>query len=260
MADVRSLLRNELASRKGPSQPNTTGHRVTKKRKVDSGEGLTRKKLRATELEAIQHAPGARPSETPGAQAEPEEEQIEETDIAGAEPLPEDDHGSVEPAMALRNAPPVAIEPPRDTSATVNEDEWAAFEREVAAPTRQPQAPAAVAAAATISAAPVSAEELATHQEREKMSTTQVREAELEGDREDAARFMEDEFDEMDQLEERVRRLKQKREELRMKRAEDQAVQDQTMAFAGVGTEVPQVEAQSESEDEDEDWDDWRFK
>lgn len=67
MADVRSLLRNELASRKGAS-PNTTGNRVSKKRKVDNGEGIMRKKLRSTDLEAVQAAASAQ-----GAEASAEE-------------------------------------------------------------------------------------------------------------------------------------------------------------------------------------------
>jgi hypothetical protein len=61
----------------------------------------------------------------------------------------------------------------------------------------------------------------------------------------------------MDQLEERVRRLKHMREELRQKRAEDQT------------RDVPMVSedqragtaAESDSDDDDdEDWDDWRFR
>ena len=58
MADVRSLLRNELASRKG-SSPNTNGNRVSKKRKVDNGDGVMRKKLRSTDLETVEAAANA---------------------------------------------------------------------------------------------------------------------------------------------------------------------------------------------------------
>ena len=62
MADVRSLLRNELASRKG-SSPNTAGNRVSKKRKVDNGDGVMRKKLRATDLETVEAAANAQNAE-----------------------------------------------------------------------------------------------------------------------------------------------------------------------------------------------------
>lgn len=258
MADVRSLLRNELASRKGAS-PNTTGNRVSKKRKVDIGDGLIRKKLRSTDLETVQAAADVQSPQTSTADEAGEEEILEpiKEDPAseGPAPLIEENQGSNAPMTQ----PPTSTQPAsaasQPASGTVDEDEWAAFEREVVAPTRVPQAPAAITAEATISAAPVSAEELAAQQEREKTTTARAREAELEGEREDAARFMEEEFDEMDQLEERVRRLKQMREELRQKRAEDQA-QDLPMT-----SEDQQAAAESESEDdEDEDWDDWRFK
>lgn len=254
MADVRSLLRNELASRKGASQPNTTGNRVSKKRKVDNGDGVMRKKLRSTDLEAVQAAANAQASKVPDGEDTAEDEVLEtvdEDEVAGPELPVEEARDFTAATQATESASiPTARQ---ETSQTVDEDEWAAFEREVAAPTRTPHAPAAISAQATISAAPVTAEELAAQQERDRTSAAKSREAELEGEREDAARFMEEEFDEMDQLEERVRRLKQMREELRQKRADDQA------------RDIPMAEEQrapeSESEDEeDDDWDDWRFK
>lgn len=250
MADVRSLLRNELASRKGAS-PNTSGNRVSKKRKVDNGEGAMRKKLRSTDLEAVQAAASVQGA-SPTAEETPEDDVLEsvgEDDMAGPE-QPLDESQQITAPAAQQ------IPPPQEASSTVDEDEWAAFEREVAAPTRMPHAPAAVAAEATISAAPVTNEELAAQQEREKASGGRTREAELEGEREDAARFMEEEFDEMDQLEERVRRLKHMREELRQKRAKDQT-RDVSMLSEDqrAGTA-----AESDSDDDDEDWDDWRFK
>jgi hypothetical protein len=122
-----------------------------------------------------------------------------------------------------------------------------------------PHAPAAVAAEATISAAPVSNEELAAQQEREKASAGRTREAELEGEREDAARFMEEEFDEMDQLEERVRRLKHMREELRQKRAEDQT-RDVPMVSEDQRAGTAAESDSDDDDDDDEDWDDWRFR
>ncbi|KAF3388642.1 hypothetical protein F1880_003820 [Penicillium rolfsii] len=254
MADVRSLLRNELASRKGASQPNTTGNRVSKKRKVDNGDGVMRKKLRSTDLEAVHAAANAQSSLTPDREDAAEDEILEgvdEAEVASLEHPAEEAQDVIAVTQALESPSIPAAR--QETTQTVDEDEWAAFEREVVAPTRTPHAPAAVSAEATITAAPVRAEELAAQQERDRTSAAKSREAELEGEREDAARFMEEEFDEMDQLEERVRRLKQMREELRQKRAEDQA------------RDIPMAEEQrapeSESEDEeDDDWDDWRFK
>ncbi|KAJ6188604.1 hypothetical protein N7519_003512 [Penicillium mononematosum] len=249
MADVRSLLRNELASRKGTSQPNTTGNRVTKKRKVDSGDGVMRKKIRAAELDAFQSASGATSIEQT---TEVEGSEQVKDDVVGPEPPLDSESEVVGPAADL--AEESTTQPPEDPSTPIDEDAWAAFEREVAAQSEEPHAPAAVMAEATISAAPMTAAEIAAQEERAKASTARTREAEMEGEREDAARLLEEEFDEMDQLEERVRRLKQKREELRKARAEDQT-QDEPM---GSGA-VEQVESESE-DDDDEDWDDWRFK
>ncbi|KAJ5478882.1 hypothetical protein N7530_004391 [Penicillium desertorum] len=243
MADVRSLLRSELASRKGTSQPNTTGNRVTKKRKVDSGDGVMRKKIRAAELDAFQSASGATSIE-------------QATEDEGSEQV-KHDVASPEPPLngpAANLAEESTTQPSEDPSTPIDEDAWAAFEREVAAQSEESHAPAAVMAEATISAAPMTAAEIAAQEERAKASTARTREAEMEGEREDAARLLEEEFDEMDQLEERVRRLKQKREELRKARAEDQT-QDELMESGA----VEQVASESE-DDDDEDWDDWRFK
>jgi hypothetical protein len=258
MADVRSLLRNELATRKGTSQPNTAGNRISKKRKVDSGDGHMRKKMRSTTLDAV-HSTSSTPNpQPPSAQEENSEE--EEADVAGRKtPIDEDEEmtGPLPVADPQQTTPMTTAKPAQQqtSSAAVDEDEWAAFEREVAAPTRM--APAAITAEATISAAPVTAEELAAQQDRQKeMSATRAREAELEGEREDAARMLEEEFDQMEELEVRVQSMKHKREELRQKLVEDRnripQQQDQDMASA---------ESDSDSdEDVDEDWDDWRFK
>lgn len=243
MADVRSLLRSELASRKS-SSPNTTGNRVSKKRKVDNGDGVMRKKIRSTGLDAVQAAQLQSPSADDG-----EEQEVAEAGVAPAEAESSQDD------QATPSEPTLVPQALTQQAPEVDEDEWAAFEREVAAPSRAPQAPAAISAEATISAAPVTTEELAAEQDRDKVSTARAREAELEGEREDAARFMEEEFDEMEQLEERVRRLKHMREELRQKQAHDESMPNRATASED------QRPAESESDDDDdEDWDDWRFK
>ncbi|KAJ5613017.1 hypothetical protein N7510_006211 [Penicillium lagena] len=257
MADVRSLLRNELATRKGTSQPNTAGNRISKKRKVDSGDGHMRKKLRSTTLDAV-HSASSTPNPQPSSAQEEDSE--EEADVASREPPIDEDEEMTGPlplAGPQQTTPLTTAEPAQQqtSSAAVDEDEWAAFEREVAAPTRM--ALAAISAEATISAAPVTAEELAAQQDRgHEMSATRTREAELEGEREDAARMLEEEFDQMEELEERVKSMKHKREELRQKLVDDRnripQQQDQDMVSA---------ESDSDSdEDVDEDWDDWRFK
>ncbi|PLB55330.1 hypothetical protein P170DRAFT_432870 [Aspergillus steynii IBT 23096] len=273
MADVRSLLRSELASRKGSSpQTGRAPNRVTKKRKVDSGEDLTRKKLRQTNGDQLlAHAQTVQP---PSAQALESEENVEQSDqdVAGPDLPPEEDLVEDTEEVGAQPSEPTAVtsnpptEPPKQA---VDEDEWAAFERDVVAPTRVPQAPAALAATATISAAPVTAEQLAAQQEQDKQTAARSREAEAEGEREDAARFMEDEFDEMDQLEERVRRLKHMREELRKKRSVEGADASQMDLSTSAGelqkdqAKNDNSEGEEDDDDEDEDdddWDNWRFR
>ncbi|KAF4214060.1 hypothetical protein CNMCM8980_001101 [Aspergillus fumigatiaffinis] len=271
MADVRSLLRSELAARKGAPQAGSAGNRVTKKRKVDITDDLTRKKMRPGEKSADPLSPTVHTVQPPSAQAIEEVEDVEqrEQETAGLE-LPPDSKVSQEQTQA-QSEPLLESNTPQ----AIDEDEWAAFERDVVAPTRVPHAPAAVAAAATISAAPMSAEQLAAQQEAEKGTSIQAHEAEIEGEREDAARFLEDEFDEMEQLEERIRRLKHKREELRQKRAKEAPEMPQTEGSSSRKTqEEQQIDETKQSDEEekeenddgddddvdDDDWDNWRFR
>ncbi|KAL4929062.1 uncharacterized protein BDV17DRAFT_82830 [Aspergillus undulatus] len=288
MADVRSLLRNELASRRGtPSTGTNTPNRVTKKRKVDPSDSATRKRVKQADPEQL--------LSNSNAQVRPPAAQIvagdagDDDDDVEVETSPQDvmrtesDNTPIQPELVQEQKPvqktaQPSIPPPEvptqqtAPAAAVDEDEWAAFEREVAAPTRVPAKPAAVAAAATISAAPVTAEELAALQQKEQDNARQNREAEAEGEREDAARFLEEEFDEMEQLEERVRRLKQMREQLRMKRAGESAEADEAAvtipAESTTNTAEPAMaDIKDEEEDDDEDdddadddWDNWRFR
>ncbi|KAJ9200335.1 hypothetical protein DTO166G4_3336 [Paecilomyces variotii] len=254
MADVRSLLRNELASRRGTSQAGPSKTRLNKKRKVDADDNITRKKLRPAGSGAARLPPDTGKVEPPSAEAFKDEELGEEEEHAGVEPPPEDTD------LEARDTSDTAAA--GQSNQAIDEDEWAAFEREVALPTRVPQAtiPAAAAAAPTISAAPMTAEEIAAQEKQDNESIARAREAEAEGEREDAARFLEEEFDEMDQLEERVRRLKQKREELRQKKAADEE-EAKALSSAPSGEQRrDQAGAESESDEDDDDWDDWRFR
>ncbi|KAL9635599.1 MAG: hypothetical protein Q9164_003355 [Protoblastenia rupestris] len=152
-------------------------------------------------------------------------------------------------------------------SEPIDEAEWAAFERDIATPppsSPKAAAPSALMAAATISAAPLSAAEIAAREkEEERVSGRERREVELEAEKEDAARALEEEFDEMEGLEERVRRLREKREMLRMGvgggvggeggvDAEDSGIRDGD--GNGWGGYVDE-----QSEEEDEDFDEWGF-
>lgn len=135
----------------------------------------------------------------------------------------------------------------------IDEDEWAAFEREVATP---PPITSALTSEATISAAPLSAAETAS-QDREQASLQKKErmEAAIEGEKEDAARRLEDEFEEMAGLEEKVRRLREQREALRkqIKRGDEDA---RMMSEEGNDADVDHGD-DSASEDDDDEWDGW---
>ena len=97
----------------------------------------------------------------------------------------------------------------------------------------------------------MSAAELARKSAEEDYAQKKERhEAELEGDKEDAARKMEEELEEMESLEARVRRLREKREELRRR-------------GSNVGTSMPMVQPsvaatlEEEDDDEEDEWDGW---
>lgn len=151
----------------------------------------------------------------------------------------------------------------------VDEDEWAAFERDVATLPAETFVPSALTAAATITAAPLSAAELAARSTAEASTQKELKEAELEGEREDAARQLEDEFDQMEELEDRVRRLRAKREELRQKREGSAMMQmDTNGGRAGVVLNDDERATENAGEDEDDDddddvedeWEEWRLR
>ena len=168
------------------------------------------------------------------------------------------------PSPTQVTAPPA----PTPSSETVDEDEWAAFEASVARPASPSPPPTtapttALTAAATITAAPLSAAEVAARSREEaSMQSKERREAEVEGEKEDAARQLEEEFDEMEGLEERVRRLREQREALRLRKA---AEAEERKALGPYSEDKPgemvttAASSREESEDEDDeaDVDDW---
>jgi hypothetical protein len=167
--------------------------------------------------------------------------------------LPSDFFDSSAGAVAVTTSSRTAID--AAAAETVNEDEYAAFEREIAAA-------ATAASNATISAAPVSAAELATRaiaeanvQEKEQAN------ADIEDEQEDAVRRMEIEIDEMEELEERVKRLRNRREELRQRR---EKVGELAMGNGkNLNDVIPEGGDLDDDEDEDEDgdtFDDWAFR
>ncbi|PQK14330.1 hypothetical protein BB8028_0004g12600 [Beauveria bassiana] len=166
----------------------------------------------------------------------------------------------------------------------VDEDEWAAFEAEMAAATAPYaddaviSAPAMDAETSAAAAAAAAAKDLANGGDG---SATRKSRADLdiEGEREDAARAREDEFNDMQELEARVRRLKEKREELRKRASSvgqnnDGPARLQSQLPEGGSGKSPAAEEGAEKnaeededgedddddDDDDDDWDGFRFR
>ncbi len=200
------------------------------------------------------------------------QEAIEVTKVEEKAAVQERALGTVETQLAKPQAaglPPgffdASTKGAASATTTVDEDEWAAFERDVATLPAESSVSSALTAAATISAAPLSAAELAARTTAEASTQKGLKEAELEGEREDAARQLEDEFDQMEELEDRVRRLRAKREELRQKREGGGMMQVDTNG-GGTGVVLNDDEraidnaGEDEDDDFEDDWDDWRLR
>jgi beta-phosphoglucomutase-like phosphatase (HAD superfamily) len=132
----------------------------------------------------------------------------------------------------------------------VDEDEWAAFEADIAAA----EAPVAnTYDEGVISAPAISAAELAAKdKEEENRRKREKQDAELEGDKEDAAKRMEDELEEIEGLEQRVKKLKEMREALRSKNKSG-AVDMQTALPPAEGLPKDKARAGDDEEDEEDD-------
>lgn len=145
------------------------------------------------------------------------------------------------PSRPATPSKPVEENPTRPE---VNEDEWAAFEADIATA----EAAENIDDAAVISAPAMSATELAAKdREEENKRRRERQEAEQEGDKEDAVRKLEDEFEEMEGLEQRVRKLQEKREALR-------AQKNVPGPLVPPAKSSLEEEGPDDDEDEEDDW------
>ena len=155
-------------------------------------------------------------------------------------------------------------ERPATTAAAVDEAEWAAFEADIAA-TTAPYDEDAVISAPAMTTEEAAAADAQKEEEAEKQRAQA--DADLEDEKEEATRALEEEFEEMEELEARVRRLKEKREALR-KRGGSISQDAQPEKPAGVGKENAETlvieekdeEDEDEDEEDDDDWDGFRFR
>ncbi|KAG5927881.1 hypothetical protein E4U53_002786 [Claviceps sorghi] len=151
-------------------------------------------------------------------------------------------------------------------AAPVDESEWAAFEADIAATTAPYDEDAVISAPAMTSeeAAAKEAEE-AAHAERRLQA-----DMDIEFEREEAKRALEDEFDEMRELEERVGKLKEMRAAFLNKRSQNvQHEPEQKPALAHdnhsrdemlVENRDDEDEDDDDEDDEDDEWDLFRFR
>jgi len=183
------------------------------------------------------------------------------TDVAGPEEAvaeePQRQELEVDTEATVEMPPP----PRPAAQADIDEAEWAAFERDVATPPPDLRPPPEVIANAKIVAKPVTAEELRAQAQEAAASKRELREAEVEGEKEDATRALEDEFDEMEALEQRVRRLREQREALRQGSGPVSGtvgIADEVQAAAAEQELPPEVESGDEEDDEEDEWSMWR--
>ena len=154
----------------------------------------------------------------------------------------------------LPTSPPAAADPPQldAQEPDIDEAELQALEADLAALEESSSAPAvsALNAEATISAPAMTAEELAVQAREDRSNQKGKRDREIEDEREDAERALEEEFAEMEGFEARAKKLRERREALRVVSPE---------AEDG-GTGEVEVSGAEEEDESDEDFDDgWRF-
>jgi zinc finger protein 830 len=162
---------------------------------------------------------------------------------------------------------------PAPTSANDEQAEMDALEADLAALERESRANAAVVSN-TISAPAQTAEDIAAQAREEQSAQRGRRDIELEEEKEEAARALEEEFAEMQTLENRVKKLREKRELLRAGKLE-QAIEGAKVVAGEDGgggangaVDVIQTEEKSvvngeqddeNEDDDDEEFDDWTF-
>lgn len=188
------------------------------------------------------------------------------TPVATSSSFRADATSTPKPAVTPKPQHPPPTSAPEDNNNT--DDVWAAFEADLvhAKPAAPPPAVAGFAdEIAVISAPAMSAAEIAAkshdeeHEKRRALADVQ-----RDDEREDATRALEAEFEVMEELEARARRLRERREALRVQRGGD--VAERKAGGEGAGKENSSnrmrvvEEEEDEDDDEEDDWDGFRFR
>ncbi|KAJ0164236.1 hypothetical protein CTA2_1476 [Colletotrichum tanaceti] len=172
----------------------------------------------------------------------------------GPSPLIPQEAASANAAAATSAALPNGVAAgPVSAGGQVDEDEWAAFEADIAA-TTAPYAEDAVIAAPAMTAEETAAAAKTEEQEQEKRRL--AAEKDLLDEKEEATRALETEFEDMEELEARVRKLKEKREALRRQSDAGTAAPHAKSLEKAAGKENVEAVGEEEEEDEDGDGDD----
>jgi zinc finger protein 830 len=178
------------------------------------------------------------------------------------------------PATPTHQLPAEAVPAPApEQTQKVHQAEMDALEADLAALERETRPNAVVAD--TISAPAQTAEDIAAEAREEQSAQRSRRDIELEEEKEEATRALEEEFAEMQTLENRVKKLREKRELLRAGKT-DQATEGANGVVIGAdgrgslnqivhsvqAEQQPEVNGEVDDDDEDDDdeeFDDWTF-
>lgn len=229
MADVRSMLKQQRAARhhaKAPAQPAPTA----RKRK------------------AVQ-------------ETTPEERKRTRTEEQAGVPAGFFDEGAAQEAGAIRadqEAGAIPSDQEAGAPAPAAHAELDAFMAEMDQAAAEPHHQPVSYSGAVIESAPMTAAQLAAQAKEDKTAQRARNDEEMEDEKEDAANALQDEFEEMDGLEERVKKLRDQRDALRAKHTPAGSRQENVLLSA------PQPEDEDsgseDDDDDDEDYDDWRFR
>ena len=288
MADVRALLQSERAKRRithphatytsdGKLQCNFCEVVVKSEAQWQSHLHSTQHNLRSQRAQDAKESRGVgevgagkkRKAETlgsPGVDNERKRARADEEDEADLEterPIAKaKENGRPKKIVKFKEPTPTAtlpastLDPSPDSveDEGVDESELLALEADLAALEQAVLAPpvSALNAEATISAPAMSAEELAAQAREEQSSQKGKRDREIEDEREEAERALEEEFAEMEGFEERVRRLRERREALRV-------VSPELEGGGSTGEAVNEADGEEESDEEDGEEDEWGF-
>ena len=241
----RAALQSHTAAQSRPAEPAAGTKRKLEEDEEDvpEDEGVRRKRSRGDiappTLTPASSASGSRASNTPS--------QGVELSIPSRPATPK---------TAVPN--PLESQPkPTEQSASVDEAEWAAFEADIAAAT----APYSEDAVISAPAVPASGDQEGGG-EGDDSGARGPRDVEIEAEREDAERALADEFDEMEELEARARKLKERREALRARSRADlknEGTKSDMGPKAGKGVDKENAQVEEEDEESEEEEDDYAW-